>query len=68
MSVRGSVKWFSESKGYGFLVIDGTNQDVFVHYSEIAADGFKTLQDGDRVEFELEQGKRGDKAVKVRKI
>ena len=60
----GKVKWFNESKGYGFVQMDdGT--DVFVHYSGIAGEGFKTLQEGQEVEFEVEQGEKGPRAVNV---
>ncbi|MGD8238399.1 MAG: cold-shock protein [Armatimonadota bacterium] len=60
----GKVKWFNEAKGYGFIQMDdGT--DVFVHYSGIAGEGFKTLQEGQEVEFETEQGEKGPRAVNV---
>lgn len=60
----GTVKWFNESKGFGFITSDdGT--DVFVHYSSIAGDGFKTLAEGDAVTFETEEGPKGPKAVNV---
>ena len=49
----GSVKWFNDSKGYGFIQADGVDRDVFVHYSAIVGDGFKTLAEGQKVEFEL---------------
>ncbi|HET6427822.1 MAG TPA: cold-shock protein [Phycisphaerae bacterium] len=62
----GKVKWFNESKGFGFITSDdGT--DAFVHYSDINGDGFKTLAEGDEVEFEVTQGPKGPKAVNVRK-
>lgn len=61
---NGTVKWFNERKGYGFIEQeDGT--DVFVHYSAIKSDGFKTLNEGDRVTFEVEQGQKGPAAVSV---
>lgn len=61
---NGTVKWFNERKGYGFIEHeDGT--DVFVHYSAIVSDGFKTLNEGDRVTFEVEQGQKGPAAVSV---
>ncbi len=63
----GTVKWFNESKGYGFITKDDGG-DVFVHYAEIKGEGFKTLKEGDRVNFEVEQGPKGPKAVKVTKL
>lgn len=63
----GTVKWFKNEKGYGFIAQDGGN-DVFVHFSSIMSDGFKTLNEGDRVEFEVIQGDKGLKADKVHKI
>lgn len=65
--VTGTVKWFNESKGYGFISRD-EGDDVFVHYSEIQGDGFRTLQEGDKVEFEVTQGQKGPQAVKARKV
>jgi CspA family cold shock protein len=62
----GTVKWFDESKGYGFITND-EGGDVFVHFSAIEGDGFKTLTEGDSVSFEIEQGPKGPKAVKVTK-
>jgi cold shock protein len=63
----GTVKWFDEKKGYGFITRD-EGGDVFVHYSEIQGDGFKTLQEGDRVEFEVTEGKKGLQASQARRI
>ena len=63
----GTVKWFKNEKGYGFIAQDG-GSDVFVHFSSIMSDGFKTLAEGDRVEFEVIQGDKGLKADKVRKV
>lgn len=60
----GIVKWFNEKKGYGFIEQED-GPDVFVHHSGINATGFKTLKEGDRVEFEIEQGKKGPSAVNV---
>lgn len=63
---NGKVKWFNEAKGFGFLTSeDGT--DVFVHFSAIAAEGFKTLHEGDAVTFEIEQSPRGPRAINVKK-
>jgi len=65
--LQGKVKWFNNSKGYGFIGQDG-GADVFVHYSAIQGDGFKTLQEGDTVEFEIVQGQKGPQADKVSKV
>jgi len=61
---RGRVKWFNENKGYGFIERED-GSDVFVHHSGINATGFRTLNDGDRVTFDIEQGKKGPAAVNV---
>ncbi|MHC4982377.1 MAG: cold-shock protein [Planctomycetota bacterium] len=63
----GKVKWFNNAKGYGFIITeDGT--DAFVHYADIDGEGFKTLKEGQEVEFELTHGPKGDKAVNVRAV
>lgn len=62
----GTVKWFNDTKGFGFLAQDGGG-DVFVHQSEIRAEGFRTLAEGERVEFDVTQGPKGPKAMNVRK-
>ncbi len=64
---RGKVKWFNDQKGFGFLEQEGGG-DVFVHYSSIAGDGFKSLAEGDEVEFELTQGPKGPKAENVTRV
>jgi CspA family cold shock protein len=64
----GKVKWFNDQKGFGFIVADGSNKDVFVHHSVIQADGFRTLQDGEQVEFEAEDGPKGLKATMVKRL
>ena len=65
--LRGKVKWFNESKGFGFIQQDD-GKDVFVHYSAIQDSGFKTLAEGDAVEFEVVQGPKGLQASKVAKV
>ena len=65
---RGRVKRFDEKKGYGFIQQDTGGPDVFVHYSDVAGDGFRTLAPGDEVEFELIEGDKGLKALNVRKV
>ncbi len=64
---EGKVKWFNESKGFGFITSED-NVDVFVHYSSIEGNGFKTLVEGDNVSFEIEQGPKGPKAINVNKL
>ncbi len=64
---QGTVKWFNSEEGYGFIAVDG-GQDVFVHFSAIEMDGYKSLEDGQRVEFEIAQGQKGPQAEKVRLI
>ena len=61
-----TVKWFNGEKGYGFISQDGNDSDVFVHYSEIDAAGFRSLEEGQRVEFEVGQGAKGPPATGVR--
>ena len=65
--MQGTVKWFNEAKGYGFITPDEGN-DVFVHFSAIQGDGFKTLAECQRVEFEVVQGDKGPQAANVEKI
>ena len=64
----GTVKWFNESKGFGFISQDDGSGDVFVHFSAITGDGFKTLADGDKVSFEVTKGPKGLQAENVKKI
>ncbi|MBP7561781.1 MAG: cold-shock protein [Armatimonadetes bacterium] len=66
--VRGTVKWFNPDKGYGFITPEDGSKDVFVHYSEIDMDGFRTLEESDEVEFEIEQADKGPQAVRVRRV
>jgi len=64
---NGKVKWFNEAKGYGFIEPDGGGRDVFVHYSAIQGEGYKTLSEGQPVEFEVVQGDKGPQASNVMK-
>ncbi|NLW17997.1 MAG: cold-shock protein [Firmicutes bacterium] len=63
----GTVKWFNQKKGYGFITTDG-NEDVFVHFSAIQGEGFKTLDEGQQVEFDVVEGPRGPQAANVVKL
>ena len=63
----GTIKWFSDQRGYGFIALDGS-KDVFVHHSAIVEPGFRSLKEGDRVEFTIEQGQKGPAAANVRKV
>ncbi len=64
---RGKVKWFSNQKGYGFITPEN-GKDVFVHFSAIQGDGYKSLEEGQEVEFEIENGPKGEQAVKVSRV
>ncbi|MET8004614.1 cold-shock protein [Nonomuraea glycinis] len=64
---QGTVKWFNADKGYGFIAVDG-GKDVFVHYSAIMMDGYRALEQGQRVEFEITQGQKGPQAESVRAV
>ncbi len=61
----GIVKWFSNAKGYGFITPDGESKDVFVHFSQIGGEGYKSLNEGQRVEFEVREGAKGPEATNV---
>jgi CspA family cold shock protein len=65
MRTTGKVKWFNESKGFGFITRDDGQKDCFVHYSAIQGNGFKTLKEGDKVEFDVVQGQKGPAANNV---
>lgn len=62
----GTVKWFNEQKGYGFITPDDGGRDLFVHHTEIQSDGFRTLREGQKVEFTAAEGKKGPQATQVR--
>ncbi len=64
-SVNGTVKWFNEDKGFGFITPADGSKDVFVHFRSIVSDGFKTLKEGQAVSFEVEQGQKGPQAANV---
>lgn len=64
---RGTVKWFNNTKGYGFLTTEG-GEDVFVHYSAINTDGYKSLEEGQQVEFDIVEGEKGPQATNVTKL
>jgi len=65
---QGTVKWFSDQKGFGFITTEDDQDDVFVHHSAIQGAGFKTLNEGDRVEFEVVEGPKGKQAANVTKL
>ncbi len=65
---QGTVKWFNSEKGYGFITVDGGGKDVFVHFSEIVADGFRSLDEDQRVEFDVVQGQKGPAAENVSRL
>jgi CspA family cold shock protein len=66
--LKGTVKWFDSQKGYGFIEPEDGSKDVFVHYSGIRGTGYRSLEEGDEVDFEIEQDQRGPKAVDVIKL
>ena len=65
---EGQVKWFNDSKGFGFITPSDGSADLFVHHSDIQMDGFKTLAEGQKVEFEVTQGEKGPRAASVRAV
>lgn len=66
--MKGTVKWFNDSKGFGFITPDDGSKDVFVHHTAISSEGFRSLSEGDKVEFETEQGTKGPQPKNVRKV
>jgi CspA family cold shock protein len=68
IEVRGKVKWFNDQKGYGFIAKDDGSGDVFVHFSAVTGEGFKSLAEGDAVEFEVVDSEKGPKAANVSKV
>ncbi len=65
---QGTINWFSQEKGYGFITPHEGGEDLFVHYSAIAGSGFRSLEEGDRVSYEPTRGRKGEQAANVRKI
>nr|WP_090343756.1 cold-shock protein [Mycolicibacterium malmesburyense]CRL74945.1 cold shock protein [Mycolicibacterium malmesburyense] len=65
---QGTVKWFNSDKGFGFIAPDGDEKDVFVHFSEIQGNGYRSLEENQRVEFDIEQGAKGPQAVGVNAV
>ncbi len=65
---QGKVKWFNNAKGFGFVVVDGTNDDIFAHFSQIKMDGYKTLKTGQVVQFDLIEGDKGKQAQNIQTV
>lgn len=65
---EGTVKWFNDKKGYGFIVTSDTGKDIFVHHTGIEGEGYKSLKEGDKVQFEIVNGPKGEQATKVVKL
>ena len=65
---QGTVKWFNAEKGYGFIAVEGGGADVFVHYSAITMSGYRSLEEGQKVEFDVTQGPKGPAASKIRAV
>jgi cold shock protein len=68
MAQQGTVKWFNQEKGYGFIIPDEGGEDLFVHYSAIAGSGFRSLEEGEKVSYEVGQGRKGPQAQNVSKV
>ena len=68
MAKTGKMKWFNDAKGIGFVTPDDGSKDVFVHFSSIQGEGFKSLAEGDKIEFEVQESDKGPKAANVRKV
>ena len=68
MRTTGTVKWFNGEKGFGFITPDGGGKDIFVHFSAIQGDGYRSLEEGQRVEFDVAPGRKGEEAQNVRAI
>jgi cold shock protein len=68
MSQTGKIKWFNDAKGFGFVTPDDGSKDVFVHFSSIQGEGFKSLAEGDKIEFDVQPSDKGPKAANVRKV
>jgi cold shock protein len=66
--MKGTVKWFNDAKGFGFITPDDGSKDIFVHHTAISSEGFRSLSEGEKVEFQTEQGAKGPQAKDVRKI